>query len=76
MKTTLFDNGDFAYLVDIKPLTDPVCGFSLKVSSLWRSARDGEAEQVRFQACLDRTGLTNLASLIECQINPQKGVGA
>ncbi len=64
MRTTLFDNGDFAYFADISPVADPVGGHSIRISSRLASARDGQAEQIRFQACLQDDRLLALADLI------------
>ena len=68
MRTTLFDNGDFAYFADISPVADPVGGHSVRISSRLASARDGQAEQVRFQACLQDDRLLALADLIRQSI--------
>ena len=68
MRTTLFDNGDFAYFADLTPLPDPVGGHCLTISSRLVSSRDSQAEQVRFRACLGDEHLQNLARLIESQL--------
>lgn len=68
MRTTLFDNGDFAYFADITPLADPVGGHSVRIRSRLASARNGQAEQVRFQACLQDDRLLALADLIRQSI--------
>ena len=52
MRTTLFDNGDFAYFADLTPVPDPVGGHCLTISSRLVSSRASQAEQVRFRACL------------------------
>ena len=68
MRTTLFDNGDFAYFADLTHLPDPVGGHCLTISSRLVSSRDSQAEQVRFRACLAEEHLQNLARLIESQL--------
>ncbi len=68
MRTTLFDNGDFAYLADLTPVPAPVGGHCLTISSRLVSSRDSEAEQVRFRACLADEQLLGLARLIQQQI--------
>ena len=64
MKSTLFDNGDFAYMAEVAPVPAPVGGLCLTITSRWRNAKDSEAEQVRFRACLDEAGAVALANLI------------
>ena len=68
MRTTLFDNGDFAYFADLTHLPDPVGGHCLTISSRLVSSRDSQAEQVRFRACLADEQLLGLARLIQQQI--------
>lgn len=68
MRTTLFDNGDFAYFVYLSPVPDPVGGHSLLITSRLKSSRRPDEEQVRFRACVDESGLQNLARLIESQL--------
>ncbi|WP_147321230.1 hypothetical protein [Rhodoferax lacus] len=63
-RATLFDNGDFAYFADVTPVCEPVGGYCLKISSRLNSAKDADAEQVHFKACLDSHGLKALAHLI------------
>ena len=43
MRTTLFDNGDFAYFADLTDLPDPVGGHCLTISSRLVSSRDSQA---------------------------------
>lgn len=73
MRTTLFDNGDFAYFAEISPVADPVGGHSVRISSRLASARDGQAEQVRFQACLQDDRLLALADLIRQSLESRPG---
>lgn len=68
MRTTLFDNGDFAYFADLTPVPDPVGGHCLTISSRLVSSRASQAEQVRFRACLADEQLLGLARLIQQQL--------
>ena len=68
MRTTLFDNGDFAYFADLNPVPPPVGGHCLTISSRLVSSRDSQAEQVRFRACLADEQLLGLARLIQQQV--------
>lgn len=65
MKTTLLDNGDFAYLAELTPIPAPVGGHCLTLTSRWNTARDPEAEQVSLRICLDEAGLQRLATLLQ-----------
>lgn len=68
MKTTLLDNGDFAYLAELTPVPAPVGGYCLTFTSRWNTAREPEAEQVRLRICLDEAGLQRLAALLQQEV--------
>lgn len=63
-RTTLFDNGDFSLYAQLVPVPTQQDGHSLTITSRRQESRNPHEEQVRFFACLDRTGLENLQSLI------------
>lgn len=64
-RAILFDNGDFKYFVSIEKIRSLAGGYSLAITSQWKTAAHPEEEQYRFRACIDRAGLEQLKSLIE-----------
>jgi hypothetical protein len=52
----------YAYL---EPITHPAGYCSLKITSQWKTAKDPDAEQVRFSILLSPTALNNLRDLIK-----------
>ena len=64
-RAILFDNGDFKYFVSIEKIHSLAGGYSLAITSQWKTAAHPEEEQYRFRACIDRAGLEQLQSLIE-----------
>lgn len=64
MKTTILENGDFAYFAQVTPIPLPVGGHCLTITSRWNTAKEPEAEQVRLRICLDDDGLRQLASVL------------
>lgn len=64
-RAILFDNGDFKYFVSIEKIHSLAGGYSLAITSQWKTAAHPEEEQYRFRACIDRAGLEQLKSLIE-----------
>lgn len=68
--TTIFDNGDFSYLVQIEPtFWEPETGYTLAIYSRRASAKNPSEAQQRFFACLDRHGLEQLGRLITEQLS-------
>ncbi|MGV1045491.1 hypothetical protein [Limnohabitans sp.] len=67
-RATLYDNGDFRYFVYLDPVQSPVGGFSLTITSQWKSSAKPEEEQFRFRACLERQGLEQLQALIQREL--------
>jgi hypothetical protein len=71
--TTIFDNDDFSYFVEIEPtFWDEKTGYTLAIYSRWRGAKKPSAAQQQFLACLDRQGLENLGQLINEQLRKYK----
>ncbi len=67
--TTLLDNGNYSYLVDIQPTGKPDSGdYHLRISTRWLGARNPDALLQRFSICLDRQGLQNLRQLIDTEL--------
>jgi hypothetical protein len=67
--TTLFDNGDFSYLVELEPtFWNTQTGYTLAIYSRRRSAKNTSESRQCFFACLDREGLENLGRLITKQL--------
>lgn len=67
--TTLFDNSDFSYFVEIEPtFWEAKTGYTLAVYSRRRSAKNPSESHQCFFACLDREGLENLGRLITQQL--------
>ena len=48
-----------------EPVNHPAGYYSLKVTSQWETAKDPEAEQVRFTMLLSPAALNNLRNLIK-----------
>ena len=68
--TTIFDNGDFSYFVEIEPtFWDQKTGYTLAIYSRWKNASDPSGSQQRFFACIDRGGLQRLGKLINAQLS-------
>ncbi len=66
---TLFDNGDFSYLVEIGPtFWETKTGFTVDIYSRRRSAKNPSEARQCFFACLDRKGLESLGLLINDQL--------
>ncbi len=71
--TTILDNGDFSYFVEIEPtFWEPQTGFTLAIYSRRASAKNPTEAQQRFFACLDRQGLEQLGRLITEQLSTYK----
>lgn len=68
-RAILFDNGDFKYFVSIEKIDSLAGGYSLAITSQWKTAAHPEEEQYRFRACIDRAGLEQLKSLIERELS-------
>jgi len=68
-RATLFDNGDFKYFVSIEKIHSLAGGYSLAITSQWKTAAHPEEEQYRFRACIDRAGLEQLKSLIDRELS-------
>ena len=61
---TLLDNGDFSLHAQLLPVSSPVGGHSLTITSKRLESRNPSEEQVQFFACLDREGLQNFQKLL------------
>ena len=68
-RAILFDNGDFKYFVSIEKIQSLAGGYSLAITSQWKTAAHPEEEQYRFRACIDRAGLEQLQSRIERELS-------
>ncbi len=67
--TTLFDNGDLSYFVEIEPtFWDKKTGYTVAIYSRRESSRKPSEARQCFFACLDREGLENLGQLIDEQL--------
>lgn len=64
-RAVLFDNGDFSYHVQLRPVISPVGGYALDITSQWKTALKSQEQQYRFRACLEREGLLQLRDLID-----------
>lgn len=72
-RATLFDNDDFSYTAEVTPTSSPINGFTLTISSRWKTARDPDSVEVKFKACLDCQKLVGLADMIYAVTNsPRK----
>lgn len=67
-RTTLLDNGDFSLHAQLTPVSSPVGGHALTITSKRLESRNPNEEHVRFFACLDRAGLQNLQNLIQTEL--------
>ncbi|PIT76619.1 hypothetical protein [Limnohabitans sp. JirII-31] len=67
-RATLFDNGDFQYIVALDKVRSLAGGYFLAITSQWKSSANPEDEQFRFRACIDRTGLEQLQALIQREL--------
>lgn len=67
-RTTLLDNGDFSLHAQLSPVSSPVGGHALTITSKRLESRNPHEEHVRFFACLDRAGLQNLQNLIQTEL--------
>lgn len=70
-RVTIFDNGDYSLHVTLHPVCSPLNGHTLIITSRKRESRNPQEEQVRFLACLDRDGLTNLVEIIQDKLNAE-----
>lgn len=68
-RITLLDNGDFSLHAQISPVSSPVDGHALTITSKRLESRNPHEEHVRFFACLDRQGLQNLRDLIQVELD-------
>jgi hypothetical protein len=68
-RATLFDNGDFRYFVSLDKIRSLAGGYSLAITSQWKSSAHPEDEQFRFRACIDQAGLEQLQALIQRELN-------
>jgi hypothetical protein len=64
MRTVLVDRADFSYVADLEPVPELPGRYALRVSSVWRQAKDPGAERVKLEMLLDRGGLEELQGLI------------
>lgn len=60
----IVDNGDFVYRVYINLVQDLRGMYDFKITSQYKSAKDADAEQVKFQCLVDNQGLLALQSLV------------
>ncbi len=68
--TTLFNNGDFSYFVEIEPtFWDKKTGYTLAIYSRRITAKKSSEARQCFLACLDREGVENLNKLITEQLS-------
>lgn len=67
-RAKLFDNGDFRYFVSLDKVRSLAGGYSLAITSQWKSSAHPEDEQFRFRACIDRTSLEQLQALIQREL--------
>ena len=65
MRISLMDRSDFVVVADLRPIVAPAGYYSLRVSTIWRNAKDPSAEQVKLDATLDRAALLALRGLID-----------
>jgi hypothetical protein len=65
MRATILANEAFQYNADLNKVTALPGTFHLAIRSTWAGAKDAAAEQVAFQACVDRAGLLALRDLID-----------
>jgi hypothetical protein len=56
-RATLFDNGDIRYFVSLDMIRSVAGGYSLAITSQWKSSAHPDDEQFRFRACINRSGL-------------------
>ncbi len=73
-RATLFDNDDFSYTAEVTPTSSPINGFTLTISSRWKTARDQDSVEVKFKACLDGQKLIGLADMIYAMTNSSRRV--
>lgn len=67
-RISLIDNGDFSLHAQLSPVSSPVGGYALTITSKRQESRNPNEEHVRFFACLDREGLQNLQELIQMEL--------
>ncbi len=68
--TTIFNNGDFSYFVEIEPtFWDQKTGYTLAIFSRWRNDSNPSGVQQKFFACIDRRGMQRLGELINTQLS-------
>ena len=65
MRISLMDRSDFVVVADLRPIVAPAGYYSLRVSTIWRNAKDPSAEQVKLDATLDRDALLALRGLFD-----------
>ena len=65
MRNVISDSADFVYVADIDRISSPSGRFSLKIISIWRQAREPDAEHVKLALTLDRAALESLRGAID-----------
>jgi hypothetical protein len=65
---TLFDNGDIRYFVALDKIRSVAGGYSLTITSQWKSSAHPDDEQFQFRACIDRSALEQLQALIQREL--------
>lgn len=65
MKIELSNVDGYHTYAYFEPVNNPTGYYSLKISSKWKTAKDPDAEQVRFTMLLSPDALNNLRQLIK-----------
>jgi hypothetical protein len=65
MKIELSNTDGYHTYGYFEPVTHPTGYYSLRITSQWETAKDPEAEQVRFSMLLSPDALNNLRTLIK-----------
>jgi hypothetical protein len=65
MRINIIDRADFVYIADLDPVSAPAGHYSLLLSTIWRHAKNPQAEHVRLDLVIDRDGLLALRQLID-----------
>jgi hypothetical protein len=68
MRATILATEAFQYTADLCKVVALPGTHHLVISSAWIGAKMPEAEQVAFQACVDRAGLLALRDLIDLAV--------
>ena len=75
-RIALADNESFSYHVSLSPVTSPVGGYALMISSRLKTARRPNEEHVKFLACLEPENLRALGNLIQQTLEMRAEGGA